>query len=156
MLPDAQDEGGIAFVAGIHYALQFMFALQKTVGFINHEGWLQLLDRAEEGWGADVGRDDWPIDQLKENGQQGGLAAAPARRLDADVGTDIAQLKGIGVQDPQSYSLRRPLGQYDEKTEELDQSVEQRFGIDGFGPGRYVAEPTRRKNDAGFWRCGLD
>ena len=48
-MADAEDVGGFAVVASVEDAAQFIVALQKSVGFVNHQGGAQFLDGAEEG-----------------------------------------------------------------------------------------------------------
>src|SRR5215467_12502495 len=69
---DAHDEGGVARVAGIEDAAEFVVALEEGVGFVNEEGWAGVLNDAEEGGGADVGGGDGALDEFAEDGEEGG------------------------------------------------------------------------------------
>src|SRR6266404_1335707 len=117
-----------------------MLTLEEPVGFLDHEGRVQLLDRAEEGWGTDVGGDQRPVDQLREKGQEGSFAAAPGGGLDADVGANIAQFEGEGVQDPKSEGFRSPFGQDNKADEKLQQRIEQESAVHGLWPGNNRTE----------------
>src|SRR5262245_53697494 len=61
---DADDVGGLAFIAGVQNAAEFVVATQEGIGFVNEEGRAHLLDDAEEGRRADVGSWHGAVDQF--------------------------------------------------------------------------------------------
>ena len=99
--------------------MQGIFGLQKGIGFVDHKGRAQFFDGAEESSGTDIGSNHWPMDQAAEDGQEGGLATAPGGRLDADVGGDVAELEGVGVQDPEGEGFSSGLGEDDKTTQKV-------------------------------------
>ena len=111
---DADDVGGFAGVAGVEDAAEFVVAAQEGVGFVDEEGGVSFFDDAEEGGRADVGGDDRAADEFAEDAEQGGFAAAFFGRFDADVGADVAEVKGVGVKGPEGESFGRPLRKDDE------------------------------------------
>ena len=60
---DAEDVGGGAMVAGVEDAGEFVVGFEERVGFVDHECGPEFLDGAVECRRADVGRDEWAIDQ---------------------------------------------------------------------------------------------
>src|SRR5437867_8116657 len=112
---------------------------------------MKVVDGAKEGWGTDVGGGDSAVGELAEDGQQGGLAAAPFRRLDSQISGDVAQAEDVSVQDPKSDDFRGPLWQDHEELKGVHQFVEQGFSVHGLRPGLGVRECQNRQ-EAGF--CG--
>lgn len=82
---------------GVFELIEFI-ALEEGVGFVDDEGGLGFLDDAEEGGRTDVGGDHGTVDEFAEEGKEGGLAAPFFGRLDADIGADIANVEGVGVE----------------------------------------------------------
>jgi len=58
------------------------------------------VDGAKERADGDVGGDEGFAGHGGEDGDEGGFTAAFFRGFDGDVGDSIAQLKGVGMQDP--------------------------------------------------------
>ena len=46
----------------------------------------------------------------------------------------VAQMKGVGMQNPEGDGLRRPLGQDDEPLQYLNQPIQQNFQVYRLGP----------------------
>lgn len=131
---DADDESGFPLAAGIEDAAQGVVAFEEGIGFIDEEGRRDLLNEAVPGWGADIGGDDGAIDEFTEDGEEGGFAAAFFGRLDADVGTGVTEVKGIGVDNPKGQGFGGPFGEDDEGAEQGKDLVEQVAAGDGLSP----------------------
>ena len=109
-LADADDVGGFAGVTGVEDAAEFVVALEEGVGFVDEQGGAGFFDDAEEGGGADVGGDDGAVDEFAEDGEEGGFAAAFFGGFEADVGADVAEVEGVGVEGPEGEGFGGPLG----------------------------------------------
>ena len=144
VVDDAEDVGGFLVVAGIQDAAKLVVAVEEGVGFVNEQGRLKLLDDAVKSRGTDVGSDDGAVGQLAEDGDQGGFAATMGGGFEADVGGDVAQLEGVGVDDPQSQGLRGEPRQDDEAGEVTDDLIEQEQAVHGLGPGGDGGEVQER------------
>ena len=102
------------FVAGVEDAAKLVVAPDERVALVNQKGRTHFFDDAEEGGGADVGGNDRAIDDFGEDGEQGGFAAALFGGFEADVGGDVAEVKGVGVEDPEGEGFSGPFGEDDE------------------------------------------
>ena len=136
---DAIEANSILFnrlflAAGVEDAAEGGIAFEESIGFIDEEGGLKLLDDPEPGRGGDVGGDDRPVDELAEHGQEGGFAATFLGRFDADVGAGIAEVEGIGMQDPESEGFSGPPGEHDEGGQHTDEVIQEESAIDGLRP----------------------
>jgi hypothetical protein len=66
--------------------------------------------------------------------RKGGLPAALLRGLDAEVGADIAQVEGLGMERPQGDGFSGGLGEDNEAVDDGEHFIEQEFAVNGFGP----------------------
>jgi hypothetical protein len=67
--------GGVAGVAGVEDAAEFVVGAEEGVSFINEQGGAHFFNDAEEGRGADVGGGNGPICQSIQDAQECGFAA---------------------------------------------------------------------------------
>ena len=63
-------------VAGVEDADEFVVGFEEGVGFVDHECGPEFFNGAVEGRRADVGRDEWAIDETRKDSQEGRFAAA--------------------------------------------------------------------------------
>ena len=121
---DAHDVGEVAVVAGVEDAAQEVVFADGFVEFVGDQGDFAGMDGAVHGRGADVRGDFGAIDQAADDAQEGGLAATVPRGFDAEVGGDVAQFPGVGVEDEEGNGFGGPLGQDGEAVEGEDEGVQ--------------------------------
>ena len=125
MVDYADDVGAFFCVAAVEDAAEFLVGLEEGVGFFIEVGGLGFLGDAEEGGGADVGGGDGAVDEFAKDGEEGGFATAFFGGFEADVGGDVAELKGVGVEDPERQRFGGVGWEDDEALEEGGEVVEQ-------------------------------
>ena len=153
-LADADDVGGFAGVTGVEDAAEFVVAFQQRVSLINQQRGPGFFDDAEEGGGADVGGDEGAVDEFAQDGEEGGFAAAFFRGFQADVGADVAEVEGVGVEGPEGEGFGGGLGEDDEAAEEFDEVVEEELAVDRIVPGLGFSEAedvVDRFHSHSFW-----
>jgi hypothetical protein len=79
--------------------------VQGGVGFVDEQGGNGFGDDAKESRGADVGSEDGAVAEEAQDRKEGAFAAAFFGRLNAYIGGDIAEFKGVGMNDPESQGV---------------------------------------------------
>ena len=110
---EAKDVGGAAGVAGIDDAAHDAVAGEEGVGFVNEEGGAAGVDGAEKGADGDIGGDERFAGHGGKDAQESGFTAAFFRRFDGDIGDSVAQLEGVGVENPNGKGGCRMIAQDD-------------------------------------------
>jgi len=110
---NADDVGQFAGVAGVEDAAEDVVLFEDFFGLVGDQGGSGALDGAKEGGGADVGGAFGAVDDAGQEMQQGAFAATVPWGFDGEVGGDIAQFPGVGVEGEQGDDFRNPFGQDD-------------------------------------------
>jgi hypothetical protein len=98
---------GAALVAGVEEAAEFFGLGQPAIHFVQEEGGLVLMDKAEKDRGGKVFRAEGAGRESGDEIESGGLAAAELWRGDVQARTLDESGKTVGVRGPESESLGR-------------------------------------------------
>ena len=112
-------------MAGVEDVAQLVAELREGVGFIDKQNRLVLFNAAVQRRRTDVRRRQWPLHQLAQHGQKGGLAAAVDRRGNEQDGRQERRLNGVAVQNPQCRRHRAAGRQLQVALDRRDQLFEQ-------------------------------
>ena len=116
--------GAFAGVAAVEDAAEFVVVLEEGVGFVDEQGWSGFFDDAEEGGRTDIAGDDGAVAEFAQDGEEGGFAAAFFGALDAEIGADVAEVEGVGVEGPEGEGFGGVLWKYDIGLEGGDEGAE--------------------------------
>jgi len=130
-----KNKSGLTLVAGIENAPELVVASQEGIDFIDEQRGRKIFDHAKKSRRADIGGGDDAVSEFMEERQESGFAATFLGRFDTEISGDVAQLKGVRVQDPEGDSLRGPFGQNHTAVENADELVKQCASVNRVGPG---------------------